>query len=238
MLLICDEVMCGWGRTGEWFVSSAEGITPDILTTAKGISSAYVPLGLTATTQEIADFFDDNYFAHGHTYEAHPITLGPAVAAIKEYKRLGLLERTKEVGERFGKKLREVCAKHPSVGDVRGRGLFWAVELVKDQASRTPFNTQAEKLAGVHSRDGPGRGEDGHGWASCASAGPATSSSRPRSSSRRPSSTRVSLRSTPGSRWRTRRSSELLVLLEPAIVDDRADCDEDDEAAPLPVFRS
>ncbi|MEO6954814.1 MAG: aspartate aminotransferase family protein [Polyangia bacterium] len=149
VLLICDEVMSGWGRTGEWFVSSAEGITPDILTTAKGISSAYVPLGLTATTQEIADFFEDNYFAHGHTYEAHPITLGPAVAAINEYKRLGLLERAKDVGERFGKKLREMCAKHPSVGDVRGRGLFWAVELVKDQAMRTPFNTQAEKLAGV-----------------------------------------------------------------------------------------
>ena len=149
VLLICDEVMCGWGRTGEWFVSSAEGITPDILTTAKGISSAYVPLGLTATTQEIAAFFDDNYFAHGHTYEAHPITLGPAVAAINEYKRLGLLERAKDVGERFGKKLRELCAKHPSVGDVRGRGLFWAVELVKDQVTRAPFNTQAEKLAGI-----------------------------------------------------------------------------------------
>ncbi len=148
VLLICDEVMSGWGRTGEWFVSSAEGIVPDILTTAKGISSAYVPLGLTATTDEVARFFDDNFFAHGHTYEAHPITLGPAVAAIREYKRLGLLERTKTVGEAFGKKLREVCARHPSVGDVRGRGLFWAVEIVRDQKAKTPFNTQAEKLAG------------------------------------------------------------------------------------------
>ncbi len=148
VLLICDEVMSGWGRTGEWFVSSAEGIVPDILTTAKGISSAYVPLGLCATTDEIAKFFDDNFFAHGHTYEAHPITLGPAVAAIREYKRLGLLERTKTVGAKFGEKLREMCKKHPSVGDVRGRGLFWAVELVKDQKKKTPFNTQAEKLAG------------------------------------------------------------------------------------------
>jgi taurine--2-oxoglutarate transaminase len=148
VLLICDEVMSGWGRTGEWFVSSAEGIVPDILTTAKGISSAYVPLGLTATTDEVAKFFDENFFAHGHTYEAHPLTLGPAVAAIREYKRLGLLERTKVVGEKFGEKLREMCKKHPSVGDVRGRGLFWAVELVKDQKKKTPFNTQAEKLAG------------------------------------------------------------------------------------------
>jgi taurine--2-oxoglutarate transaminase len=148
VLLICDEVMSGWGRTGEWFVSGAEGITPDILTTAKGISSAYVPLGLTATTDEVAKFFDENFFAHGHTYEAHPLTLGPAVAAIREYKRLNLLERSKTVGEAFGQKLREMCSKHPSVGDVRGRGLFWAVELVRDQAAKTPFNTQAEKLAG------------------------------------------------------------------------------------------
>ncbi len=148
VLLICDEVMSGWGRTGEWFVSGAEGITPDILTTAKGISSAYVPLGLTATTDEVAKYFDENFFAHGHTYEAHPLTLGPAVAAIREYKRLNLLERSKTVGEAFGKKLREMCSKHPSVGDVRGRGLFWAVELVRDQAAKTPFNTQAEKLAG------------------------------------------------------------------------------------------
>jgi taurine--2-oxoglutarate transaminase len=148
VLLICDEVMCGWGRTGEWFVSGAEGIVPDILTTAKGISSAYVPLGLTATTDEVAKFFDDNFFAHGHTYEAHPITLGPAVAAIREYRRLGLLERTKQVGEAFGKRLRAMCEKHPSVGDVRGRGLFWGVEIVRDRKKKTPFNTQAEKLAG------------------------------------------------------------------------------------------
>jgi taurine--2-oxoglutarate transaminase len=148
VLLICDEVMTGWGRTGEWFVSGAEGITPDILTTAKGISSAYVPLGLTATTHEVAQYFDENFFAHGHTYEAHPLTLGPAVAAIREYKRLNLLERSKKVGEAFGQKLRELCKKHPSVGDVRGRGLFWGVELVKDQAAKTPFSTPAEKLAG------------------------------------------------------------------------------------------
>jgi taurine---2-oxoglutarate transaminase len=148
VLLICDEVMTGWGRTGDWFAVNHDGVVPDILTTAKGITGAYVPLGLTATTEEIAGFFDDHYFAHGHTYEAHPLTLQPAVAAIREYKRLNLIERSRALGEKLGRELQAIKAKHPSVGDVRGRGLFWAVDLVKDRASRAGFNTQAEKLAG------------------------------------------------------------------------------------------
>ena len=83
VLLIADEVMSGWGRAGEWFAMNLWGVTPDILTTAKGITSAYVPLGLCATSEKIGDFFQDHYFAHGHTYEAHPMTLGPAVATIQ-----------------------------------------------------------------------------------------------------------------------------------------------------------
>jgi taurine--2-oxoglutarate transaminase len=148
VLLIADEVMTGWGRTGHWFGVDHDGVVPDILTTAKGITGAYVPLGLTATTAEIADYFEDHYFAHGHTYEAHPITLGPATAAIREYRRLGLLERSRTLGEKLGHKLNAIKDKHPSVGDVRGRGLFWAVDLVKDRAHKTPFNTPDEKLAG------------------------------------------------------------------------------------------
>src|SRR5262249_44301964 len=118
------------------------------LTTAKGITGAYIPLGLTATTQEIAAHFQDHYFAHGHTYEAHPLTLGPAVAAIGEYKRLGLLERSRDLGEKLGAKLRALQAKHRWVGDVRGGGLFWAVELVKDRPTKEPFATAREKLDG------------------------------------------------------------------------------------------
>ena len=148
VLLIADEVMTGWGRTGHWFAVDHDSVVPDILTTAKGITGAYIPLGLTATSDEIARHFEDHYFAHGHTYEAHPLTLAPAVAAIAEYKRLGLLERSRTLGEVLGGKLRALAAKHPSVGDVRGRGLFWAVDLVKDRAAKTPFNTQDEKLAG------------------------------------------------------------------------------------------
>jgi taurine--2-oxoglutarate transaminase len=148
VLLIADEVMTGWGRTGHWFGVDHDGVVPDILTTAKGITGAYIPLGLTATTAEIAAHFQEHYFAHGHTYEAHPLTLGPAVAAIREYKRLGLLERSRDLGEKLGAKLRAVAARHPSVGDVRGRGLFWAVELVRDRAAKTPLATQREKLDG------------------------------------------------------------------------------------------
>jgi taurine--2-oxoglutarate transaminase len=148
VLLIADEVMTGWGRTGKWFAVDHWGVKPDILTTAKGITSAYVPLGLCATTQKIADHFIDNYFAHGHTYEAHPMTLGPAVATIHEMQRLNLVERSAEMGAYLGEKLTALKAKHPSIGDVRGLGLFWAVELVKDQKKKNPFNSWQDKLDG------------------------------------------------------------------------------------------
>jgi taurine--2-oxoglutarate transaminase len=148
ILLIADEVMSGWGRTGKWFAVDNWNVKPDILTTAKGITSAYVPLGLTATTMKIADFFNDHYFAHGHTYEAHPLTLAPAIAAINEIKRLNLIERAVEMGEYLGKKLNGLKEKHKSIGDVRGKGLFWAVELVKDKKSKEPFNIKEDKVAG------------------------------------------------------------------------------------------
>src|SRR5208337_5459246 len=87
VLLIADEVMSGWGRTGEWFAVNHWKVKPDILTTAKGITGAYVPLSVTATTREISDYFEEHYFAVGHTYEAHPLTLAAGVAGIQEYKR-------------------------------------------------------------------------------------------------------------------------------------------------------
>lgn len=149
VLLIADEVMTGWGRTGAWFAVDHWGVRPDILTTAKGITSAYVPLGLTATTPEIHERFRDEYFPHGHTYEAHPLTLAPAVAAIGEYERLGLIERSRREGAYLLERLREIGERHPSVGDVRGLGLFAAIELVRDRAARTPCNTAEEKLAGA-----------------------------------------------------------------------------------------
>jgi taurine---2-oxoglutarate transaminase len=148
VLLIADEVMSGWGRTGQWFAVDHWGVVPDILVTAKGITSAYVPLGLCATTKQIADHFEDHLFAHGHTYEAHPMTLAPAIATIHEMRRLNLVERSRELGHYLGEKLNELKAKHPSIGDVRGLGLFWAIELVKNRTTKKPFNTMADKIAG------------------------------------------------------------------------------------------
>jgi taurine--2-oxoglutarate transaminase len=148
VLLIADEVMSGWGRVGEWFAVDRWHVTPDILTTAKGITGAQIPLGLTATTASVHDTFRETYFPHGHTYEAHPLTLAPGVAAIEEYRRLGLVEKSRKDGEYLLARLKELAARHRSVGEVRGLGLFAAVELVKNRTTRTPFNTEEDKLAG------------------------------------------------------------------------------------------
>jgi taurine---2-oxoglutarate transaminase len=148
VLLIADEVMSGWGRTGKWFAVDNWNVKPDILVTAKGITSAYVPLGLCATTAKIADFFEDHFFAHGHTYEAHPMTLAPAIATIHEMQRLNLVERSRTLGLYLGEKLQALKAKHSCIGDVRGLGLFWAVELVRDQNTKQPLNTMQDKVDG------------------------------------------------------------------------------------------
>ena len=148
VLLIADEVMSGWGRVGEWFAVNHWNVRPDILTTAKGITGAQIPLGLTATTPAIHDAFREAYFPHGHTYEAHPLTLAPGVAAIGEYRRLGLIEKSRKDGEHLLARLREIQTRHRSVGEVRGLGLFCAVELVKNRTTREPFNTEDDKMAG------------------------------------------------------------------------------------------
>ena len=149
VLLIADEVMSGWGRTGKWFAVDNWDVKPDILTTAKGITTAYVPLGLCATTSKIASYFDDHYFSHGHTYEAHPLTLAPAIAAINEMKRLNLIDRSQKMGDYLGRKLNALKDTHPSIGEVRGIGMFWAVELVKNQKTKEPFNTYRDKISGT-----------------------------------------------------------------------------------------
>jgi len=123
-------------------------VAPDILTTAKGITNAAIPLGLCATTQKIAAYFEDHFFSHGHTYEAHPITLAPGIAAIHEMQRLKVAERAAEMGAYLGEKLREIKPRHRSIGEVRGLGLFWGVELVKNQEKKNPFNTGEDKIAG------------------------------------------------------------------------------------------
>ncbi|GAC1685446.1 MAG: aspartate aminotransferase family protein [Terriglobales bacterium] len=148
VLLIADEVMTGWCRTGKWFAMDHWSVIPDILTTAKGITNAAIPLGLCATSSKIASYFDDHFFSHGHTYEAHPLTLAPAIASINEMKRLNLNQRATDMGAYLGQKLNELKPKHRSIGEVRGIGMFWAVELVKNQKTKSPFNTGLDKVSG------------------------------------------------------------------------------------------
>jgi taurine--2-oxoglutarate transaminase len=147
VLLITDEVMTGWGRVGEWFAVNLWGVQPDILTTAKGASASYVPIGITAVSKEIADFFEDKMFAHGHTFEAHPVSLSAIPAVIEEYKRMDLLAHVKAMGSYLGERLKELKERHKSIGDVRGVGLFWAIEFVKDE-KQTPFGTYEDKYEG------------------------------------------------------------------------------------------
>ncbi|BBD72693.1 aspartate aminotransferase family protein [Sulfodiicoccus acidiphilus] len=147
VLFIADEVMTGWGRTGEWFAVNRWGVEPDILTTAKGASNTYVPLGVTGTSKEVADFFEDHLFAHGHTYEAHPLALATIPAVVAEFERMKLLDHVKRLESYIGKRLNELKESHRSVGDVRGVGFFWALELVKDSRN-TPFSDYPQRAIG------------------------------------------------------------------------------------------
>jgi taurine--2-oxoglutarate transaminase len=148
VLLIDDEVMAGFGRTGKMFCIEHWNVVPDIMTMAKGITGAYIPVGATVTTRRIADYFDQpgNLFVHGQTYAMHPLGCAAAVAAIDEYYRHGLVENAAKMGEVLGGRLEELKESHRSVGEVRGKGLFWGVELVKDRKTRKPFVTREEKF--------------------------------------------------------------------------------------------
>jgi taurine--2-oxoglutarate transaminase len=146
-LLICDEVMSGFGRTGEWFGSDVFDVTPDIMTMAKGISGAYAPLGATVVTDEIAEHFEDNMFCHGHTYAGHPITVAAGLAAIETMQEQQLVDHASDVGEYLGDRLTELGENHPSVGDVRGVGLFRGIELTKSSEERIPFGEREDKIS-------------------------------------------------------------------------------------------
>jgi taurine---2-oxoglutarate transaminase len=146
-LLICDEVMAGFGRTGEWFGCDVFDVTPDIMTMAKGLSGAYVPLGATIVTDEIAAHFEDEMFCHGHTYSGHPVACAAGLAAVETYEEENLIEHASEVGAYLGDRLDELAESHPSVGDTRGVGLFRGIELTRDSSERVPFGEREDKIS-------------------------------------------------------------------------------------------
>ena len=139
ILLICDEVMSGFGRTGAWFAVDHWKVKPDLMTMAKGLTSAYAPLGAVAMTPAVAATFDHRVYQGGLTFNGHPISMAAAIANIEVMRDLHLPERSKEMGKSLALRLRELGESHPSVGDVRSIGLFAAVELVRDRKSREPM---------------------------------------------------------------------------------------------------
>ncbi|WP_069167600.1 aspartate aminotransferase family protein [Nocardia altamirensis] len=140
IILIADEVMSGFGRTGKWFAIDHFDVVPDLLTFAKGVNSGYVPLGGVAISPAIAATFDDRAYPGGLTYSGHPLATAAAVATIDAMADERIIENAADIGaEVLGPGLRELAARHPSIGEVRGTGVFWALELVRDRATREPL---------------------------------------------------------------------------------------------------
>jgi adenosylmethionine-8-amino-7-oxononanoate aminotransferase len=151
VLLILDEVMCGMGRTGTLHACEQEGVAPDLMAVAKGLGGGYQPIGAVTLTQRIYEAFakGSGTFQHGHTYMGHPMAAAAALAVQDVIRRDGLLANVVEMGARLERRLKERFGQHPFVGDIRGRGLFWALELVSDRASKRPFDPAAKLNARV-----------------------------------------------------------------------------------------
>jgi taurine--2-oxoglutarate transaminase len=139
VLMIADEVMTGFGRTGEWFAMNHWDVVPDIMTLAKGMTCGYLPLGATVVRKHIGDKFKEQFFSHGATYAGHALGCATAIALIPIYQTDNLIENSKNMGAYLLEKAQELKEKHPCVGDVRGLGLFVGLELVKNQKSKEPM---------------------------------------------------------------------------------------------------
>jgi len=145
ILLILDEVMTGFGRTGRWFACEHWGVTPDIMTLAKGITSGYVPLGAVVVSARLRDWLQDHEFASGLTSTGNPVACAAGIATIETLRDEGLVERAAVLGERLGAGLTALAGRHPAVGEARGLGLLWCLELVRDGETREPFVPFAAK---------------------------------------------------------------------------------------------
>lgn len=154
MLLICDEVMSGFGRTGKWFAVDHWGVKPDLMTMAKGITSGYAPLGAVAMREEIAAAFNERPYPGGLTFNGHPISLAAAVANIEIMRSEGLVERAAQTGEVMAELLAWLAERHPSVGEVRSIGLFGVIELVRDRETKepmAPYNGTSPEMTALRS---------------------------------------------------------------------------------------
>ena len=149
IMMICDEVMAGWYRTGKMFAYMNFDVVPDIITFAKGVNSGYIPLGGAIVKNEIAHFFDDKYLSCGLTYSGHPLACAAGVACQEFYLKNDIEGHVQKVGKHLGEVLESLKAKHKSVGDVRYIGLFGGVELVKDRATHEPLVPWGQDPAGV-----------------------------------------------------------------------------------------
>ena len=152
ILMICDEVMSGFGRTGAWFAIDHWEVVPDIITMAKGLTSAYVQLGAVGIRQKIADHFEKNPFPGGLTYNSHPLACATALATIGVIEEDGLVERARHTGRLMADLLTDLASRHPSVGAVRSIGLFGIVELVRSHETMepmAPFNGTSPEMAAL-----------------------------------------------------------------------------------------
>ncbi|WP_213953327.1 MULTISPECIES: aspartate aminotransferase family protein [unclassified Variovorax] len=142
VLLILDEVMCGMGRTGTLYACEQEGVVPDLVTIAKGLGGGYQPVGAVLAQKKIVEAMSkgSGFFRHGHTYLGHPVACAAALAVQQVIHRDDLLAKVRDDGVLFGQMLRKALGSHPHVGDIRGRGFFWGVELVADRGSKSPFD--------------------------------------------------------------------------------------------------
>jgi taurine--2-oxoglutarate transaminase len=139
ILLIADEVITGFGRTGAWFGVDHEGVIPDLMVLAKGLTSGYVPMGAVIVREPLANALQKRMLPLGSTYAAHPLACAAALACLQEYEERGLIEHARRMGEVLFEQLGELARRHPRVGDVRGKGLLACLELVRDRATQAPL---------------------------------------------------------------------------------------------------
>ncbi len=152
ILMIADEVMSGFGRTGKWFAVDNWGVTPDLMTMAKGLTSGYAPLGAVAIPEKIYQFFEDKVFHGGLTYNGHPISLAAAIAVLQVMQQDHVVEKAASTGTVMSEMMAELVDRHPSIGEVRSIGLFGAIELVRDRKTReplAPFNGSSPEMVAL-----------------------------------------------------------------------------------------